>query len=203
MNEILEFIKSGKLESYILGFASPEEVIEVELMVSLHSEVKKELEIIESDLEHYAFDNAISPNPTIKPFILASIDYSDRLFKGEQSFDVPVLNPDSKISDYEQWLDREDMVLPENFHDIYAKIIGYTPQMVSAIVWLKDVNPQEVHDHEFERFLIVEGSCEITFLGNAHHLKAGDFLEIPLHAPHSLTLHPGVICKVILQRVAA
>lgn len=203
MNQISELIKSGKLESYILGFASPEEIVEVELMAKLHPEVKKELNTIETDLEHYAFDNAISPNPTIKPFVLASIDYSDRLSNGENPTSIPVLNADSKISDYEQWLNREEMTLPDDFQNIYAKIIGYTPQMVSAIAWLKDVTLQEVHEHELEKFLIVEGSCEMSFLDKHYSLKAGDYLEIPLKAQHTLTITPGVICKVILQRTAA
>jgi mannose-6-phosphate isomerase-like protein (cupin superfamily) len=60
-----------------------------------------------------------------------------------------------------------------------------------------------VHDNEFEKFLILEGSCTITIEEEAHHLVPGDYLAIPLHKSHQVTITSEIPCKIILQRVAA
>ncbi|MBC7688849.1 MAG: cupin domain-containing protein, partial [Aquabacterium sp.] len=87
--------------------------------------------------------------------------------------------------------------------NIEAKIIGYTPQAITAIVWIKDFAPQEVHDDEFEKFLIVEGSCTITVGQEVTELFPGDFFAIPLYKKHVVKVTSAVACKIILQRIAA
>ena len=63
--------------------------------------------------------------------------------------------------------------------------------------------PQEVHDNEYKKFLIVEGTCDIVIGENAHSLVPGDVLEIPLHTTHFGRVTSSMPCKVILQRIAA
>jgi mannose-6-phosphate isomerase-like protein (cupin superfamily) len=63
--------------------------------------------------------------------------------------------------------------------------------------------PDEIHDNEYEKFLIVEGECDITVGTNVHHLTPGNYFSIPLHATHSVKVTSKTPCKVILQRVAA
>ncbi len=203
MNTVAEFIESGILEMYVLGTASREEAKQVEEMALSHPEILNEIDAINTALEKFAQKNAITPNPTIRPFLLATIDYSERLKKGEKINLPPTLNENSKIEDYKEWLNRPDMVLPDDFKDIHAKIIGYTPQIISAIVWLKNMVPAEAHDDEFEKFLIVEGTCDITIENKVHQLKPGDYLQIPLHASHNVKITSEIPCKIILQRMAA
>ena len=203
MNDILEFIESGILESYVIGLATPQEIIEVEKKVKIHSLVRKEIDIIEKALEKYAFDNAIEPDDIIKSFLMATIDFSDRMKDGERPSFPPLLSQESKISDYSEWLNRQDMILPVDFNNVYAKIISSTPSITTAIVWIKNMVPQEVHHNEFERFLIVEGSCLLTIENIEHHLIPGCFMEIPLHKNHFSKITSEIPCKVILQRIAA
>src|SRR5689334_14379413 len=106
MNKISEFIESGILEQYVLGNATDRETSEVEQMAMAHPEVRKEIEEISKALEHYAMANAVTPDITIKPFLLATIDYTERLEKGESPSSPPILNESSKLSDYASWLDR-------------------------------------------------------------------------------------------------
>ena len=134
---------------------------------------------------------------------MAMIDYTERLNNGEQPSFPPVLNENSTIADYDQWLNRTDSKLPNNFKDFYAKIIGYTPEVTTAIIWINDMAPQEVHQHEFEKFLILEGTCDITIADEVRSLKAGDFLSIPLYKKHDVKITSLNPCKAILQRIAA
>lgn len=198
-----EFIESGILESYILGFASVAEIQKVEDMIAVDSDVRQELHEISIAFEKFALANAIEPDPIIKPFLMATIDYSDRIKNGEVVMSPPALNEASTADDFKLWLSREDMVLPDEASDVFAKIIGNTPEAITAIVWLRSMAPQEAHDNEFERFLIVEGSCEITIEEKVHQLNAGDYLQIPLHKNHHVQVTSKNPCKIILQRVAA
>jgi mannose-6-phosphate isomerase-like protein (cupin superfamily) len=203
MKNVQDYIDSGILELYVLGVTNEEENREIAKMALSYLEVREEIENISTALEEYANQNALTPDPTIKPFLFASIDYTQRLKNGEQASFPPVLNENSRISDYNLWIDRNDIKLPENFKDFHAQIIGYTPEMTTAIIWIKDMAPQEMHKHEFEKFLILEGTCDITIEDKIHSLKAGDYLSIPLYKNHDVKITSLIPCKAILQRIAA
>ena len=200
--KVEEYIKSGILEQYVLGCASASEASEVELMAAADDKVRLEIEAITEALGAYAMGHVMVPNPIIKPFLLASVDYSERMKNGEPVSEPPFLSEKSVIADYAAWLNRSDMI-PRNDEDVYAKIIGYTPQAITAIVWLKDYAPQEVHDNEYEKFLIVEGTCNIIVGEEVNELVPGNYFTIPLHKNHMIKVTSAIPCKVILQRVAA
>lgn len=203
MKKVEEFINSGILEVYVMGIASDDEIKEVQHMLSISSEVKEELAKIELALETYACQNEIEPEITVRPFLMAAIDYTDRLQNGELAERAPMLNEQSQVSEFSHWISRPDMKLPDDFENYFAKIISYTPEAITAIVWINDSVPAEKHDHEYERFLILEGSCEIKVGEKMHVLKAGDYFGIPLHQSHDIKITSTIPCKVILQRVAA
>lgn len=197
-----EYIESGILEQYILGIANDDECKQVELLAATDMAIRHEIQTISLAMEAYAMAHAVEPNPVIKPFLLATIDYTERLKNGEPSTEPPLLHQNSNVTDYAGWLKRSDMTAPGTA-EIFAKIIGYTPQAITAIVWLKSYAPHEVHDDEFERFLIVEGTCDIIVENEVNKLGPGDYFAIPLHKKHMVKVTSDIPCKVILQRVAA
>ncbi len=203
MDKIKEYINSGILEMYVLGMTSLEETEEVMNMASLYEEVRAEIEEISKALEVNSANTSKKPNPTVKPYLMAVVDYTERLKAGETVTFPPLLNKDSKIVDFDQWTSREDMTLPTDAEEMYAKIIGYTPEATTTIAWIKKMTPFEIHHNEFERFLILEGTCDISIGDEVHQMMAGDFIAIPLYIGHSLVVTSDIPCKVILQRVAA
>ncbi len=202
MSSAKEYIESGILELYVLGSASAELSKEIELMADTNPAVRQEITAIEETMEAFAMENAIAPNPVVKPFLLATIDYTERLKKGEPVTEPPLLHEHAVVADYAAWLNRADMVYTGE-ENIYAKIIGYTPKAISAIIWVKDQTPAELHHDEYEKFLVVEGSCNITVGDSMHQLNPGDYFEIPLHKNHVVQVTSKTACKIILQRVAA
>lgn len=203
MSDIRKYVESGILEAYVLGIATPEEQQEVEEMANQHIEVRTAIDAFEENLEKFAMENVTMPDPTIKLLLFATIDYTERIEKGEATSYPQILDEDSRIEDYAQWLNRPDMQLPGDFKDVHATIISHTPHALTLIVWLKYGAPWELHDKEYEKFLIVEGSCAIIIEDTAHQLKAGDYLSIPLHKNHMVKVTSAIPCKVILQRIAA
>lgn len=203
MNKVDDYINSGILEIYVLGMTSAEETAQVNEMAEKHIEVRQEIEEISKALEMDSAKKSFGPNETVKPYLIAVVDYTERLKGGEPMAFPPLLTKDSKVIDFEEWTSRADMILPDDFENMYAKIIGHNTEATTTISWIKTHSPFEVHTIELERFLILEGSCDITIGDNVHSLKAGDFLAIPLHIGHSLVVTSDIPCKVILQRVAA
>ncbi len=197
-----EFIDSGILEQYVLGIASDSECAEVERMAAVNPGIRQEIDEISETLERYAMVNAMEPNPVTRPMLMATVNYSERLKNGEPFSPAPLLHRHSSPEDYTTWLSRDDMSSDDS-EDLSAKIISYTPEVLTAIVWIRKYAPQEVHDKEYERFLIVEGTCDIIVEDEINHLVAGDYFEIPLYKKHVVQVTSSVPCKVILQRVAA
>jgi mannose-6-phosphate isomerase-like protein (cupin superfamily) len=203
MDNISSYINSGILEAYVLGVATSEESTDVEKMALAHPEIKAELDELYIAMEQYAAKHRVQPHSTMKPLLLATIDYSERLRNGEAPGFPPLLNENSKIEDYAEWLNRPDMIPSSKEDEIFLKIIGYTPEATTAIVWIKEMAPDEVHHDEHESFLIVEGTCDITIGDKVHQLVPGDYLSIPLHEDHFVKVTSNVPCKVILERRAA
>jgi mannose-6-phosphate isomerase-like protein (cupin superfamily) len=203
MKKISEYINSGVIESYVFGLATPSEVKELEEMAAANGEIRAAIDEFSQLLEQHCVSNTLEPNPTIKPLLMATLNYIDRMEKGETMSFPPKLDEGSKITDYNEWLTREDMSTPPDFKDIHARIIGHTAEVTTAIVWIKDMAPAESHTNEFEKFLIVEGSCEIMVEKEVYQLVSGDFFAIPLFKSHMVKVTSNIPCKIILQRVAA
>ena len=203
MENLQEYINSGMLEEFVLGLTSEAENIEVRKLSIQYPAIQSEIDSIAESLIAYAEMASPEPDPTIKPMVMAMIDYKERLTGGEVPSFLPELQEHSRISDFEEWLHKKEMTLPEDFEEIYVKIMGFEPAKTTALVWLKHGSPKEIHHAEFEKFLILEGSCDLRIEDKIYSLTAGDYLKIPLHVYHEVKVTSPVPCKVILQRIAA
>ncbi len=203
MKDLKQYLSSGILEEFVLGLTSVEENCEVLRMISEHEEVKDEVNSITNSLLQISELVAPPLDPTIKPMVLAIIDYTTRLQNGEEVTFPPELGEHSSIEDYAQWITRQDLMPHINFDEYDARLIGYTPTMTTALVSIRTGSPEETHHELFEKFLILEGSCDIMIDNTIHSLFPGDYLSIPLHAKHKVQITSLIPCRAILQRVAA
>ena len=203
MKNAEEYIKTGILEMYVLGLTSEEDNLEIAKLADTHVDIKNEIDAITNSLISRAETNAPLIDPTIRPMLMAIIDYTKRLESGERPTFPAILNNNSKVTDYEAWLNRKDMIAPADYDNIFVKIIGYDAKATTAITWIKEGTPYETHKNEYEKFLIVEGSCDIVTDAIVYSLAAGDYLSIPLHVKHQVKITSKIPCKIILQRVAA
>lgn len=72
--DIKEYIESGILESYVLGFASPQEKREVECMSAIYPELKQELTQQQTNIEKFVGTIAVTPPVDLKEKIFAKIN---------------------------------------------------------------------------------------------------------------------------------
>jgi mannose-6-phosphate isomerase-like protein (cupin superfamily) len=203
MKQVSEFIESGVLELYVLGIASAEEKADVLRMAEIHSEIREEIEQISKGIEEYALAQAVQPKPAVKPMLLATIDYMERLKNGELFVQAPVLSPASRKEDFAAWLDSPEMQEPIEYDDLHVKMISANSKATTAIIWLRDMTDYEIHRDEYEHFLILEGACDFIVGEEVHSLFPGDYLAIPLHIPHIAKVTSKEPCKAIVQRIAA
>lgn len=202
MKKLSAFLESGLLELYILGACTEEERRQVQRMADENPEVCRELEVMEQAMEHFARTHALEPNNLIKPIVVSTIDYLERMKQGELPSSPPLLSSTTLASDFASWLNRPDMVLPADAGNIHAKIIGYTPKATTAIIWIRHFTDPEVHHDEQESFLILEGTCHCTVGEIVYTLGPGDYFKVPLHQPHHVRVTSAEPCKAILQRVS-
>ncbi|MEO6303228.1 MAG: cupin domain-containing protein [Bacteroidia bacterium] len=203
MKSLNEYINSGILEMYVLGLTSDEETSEIKKMAIDHSEINDEIVAIAKALMLYSEESVPAIDPTVKPMIMATIDYSERLKNGERPTVPPILTEGTTLKDLAPWLDRKDMALDEELEDFKIKIIGHQPNVMTAIVWIKEATPYEIHNNEYEKFLIIEGTCDIITDESTHSLVPGNYFSLPLHLGHVVKVTSKTPCKVILQRIAA
>jgi len=73
---------------------------------------------------------------------------------------------------------------------------------VKQVLFISKVDvEEEIHDHERESFIILEGECECHIGHDVIRLGPGGFVEIPMYTPHNVkVISPYVVA--ILQRVA-
>jgi mannose-6-phosphate isomerase-like protein (cupin superfamily) len=196
-----ELLQSGLLELYALGQLEGAAHDIVELAITQYPEVARELAQIEQTIFLLAKAHAIAPPLTAKPLLMARLDFRERVRGGEILQPVPLLNPQSKIEDFTQWLERKDLEAPEGFGAMYLKIIGHDREKTTGLLWLRYGAPDETHTDEFEHFLILEGTCDITVGNDVHSFQPGDYFPIPLHINHNVRVTSSIPCRAILQRV--
>jgi mannose-6-phosphate isomerase-like protein (cupin superfamily) len=225
MKNLEEFIASGILELYVLGDTSDEEDAEVLIMSSkFPAEIAQEILEISTALEYLALENAVEPSAKLKESLFSKFNgIAASESKAEQTdtgvakrrapvnkaafpktvrpaSEIPRLTPFSKVEDYTDWFSPEDLIMPEGFKGRHLKLLGHTPEMTTLLICATEIE-SEVHHDEYERLLVIEGTCDIIIEQKVFSFHKGDFIDIPLHKWHDVIIPEGTVCKAILQRI--
>ncbi|QEC67748.1 anti-sigma factor [Panacibacter ginsenosidivorans] len=82
------YIESGVIESYVLGLASADEAAELELLCMQHADIKNAVDEFAALIEANAFNNAVTPPPTVKDKVMLALSEE---FEKEKNKIVPVI----------------------------------------------------------------------------------------------------------------
>ena len=196
-----ELIGSGTLELYALGMLSAEENRGIESEAVRSIEVREELQKIQASLQALAEQQAIAPPESLKRQVVEAIG---RVVKERTDSGLPpVLHAASKASDYASWLNDPAVVRPPDAGPMHIVPLHQSEGEGTGVLWLTLGAPEETHTDEIEKFLILEGTCDVEFNGLVHQLVPGSVLTVPLHTPHTIRITSDIPCKILLQRIAA
>jgi mannose-6-phosphate isomerase-like protein (cupin superfamily) len=182
--DIKAYINSGNLEQYCLNPADEKLRQEVAELCLAYPEIKQELAEIELALERLAQSHAITPDARLKNRVLAALNFFDN-----EKLDLDHLPPTSKYSNYTEWLNAVEHLLPqEPFEDFFMHVLQQDEHIAQMLVVTKLDVPEEIHETEIESFFILKGKCACTVGNEVFTLNPGDHLEIPLHVTHDIKL---------------
>ena len=188
------YIESGVLELYALALLSESEKVEVEQMLAAYPELGKELDKVQASIEKQAMATAIQPPSYLKKIVLDSIDNLQK----EKAMDIDDLPLINKFSVHQNWLNLiggfGQLDLVDGRH---VKVLRQDDKVTQLLVVSETDIEEEVHQDEYESFLILKGECRCTVAGEVRLMKAGDFMEIPLYEPHAVELVSPQVMAVL------
>jgi mannose-6-phosphate isomerase-like protein (cupin superfamily) len=197
----IELIRSGLLEEYVLGTLRSDLMGMVRDAIATDPTVHAEVRQLELALERMALDRAMDPPADVRSRILTAADglLADRLISDRP----PILHPASKAAEYARWIEQPHMVEDPANEDTYFVPFAMNEEALTALVWMRKGAPVETHTDCIEKFLILEGTCNIIIGDKVNPMRAGDYMRIPMHIPHSVVVTSDITCRIIVQRVAA
>lgn len=86
--DIQSYIKSGRVEHYVLGLSSPDDAREIERFAEMYPEFQAEIQAVEESLAKLSEAQAIQPPPALRAKVMEEID---RLVSGQP--DKPKAKP--------------------------------------------------------------------------------------------------------------
>ncbi len=179
------YIESGILELYVLNSLTNDERKGVERMLAMYPELKHELDAIESALESYAKATSVKPPDYLKERIIGAL--------------FPLIN---RFADYKNWLPlikaSDELQLGEDGR--FLKILRQDNHVTQMLIISTTDIEEEIHEDEYESFLILEGECSCKIGDKLTFMRAGDYMEIPLHQSHDVKLVSKRVVA-ILQRI--
>jgi mannose-6-phosphate isomerase-like protein (cupin superfamily) len=195
------------------------------------AEIAGEILAISTALENLALENAVEPSARLKESLFAKITEMAAQGNGAQSAgakpsrrkpavsraavsntdaaavksprpvsEIPPLTYFSKIEDYTDWFSPADLIMPAGFKGRHLKLLGHTPEMTTLLICATAIEG-EVHYDEYERLLVIEGTCDIIIENKVFSFHKGDLINIPLNKWHDVIIPEGTVCKAILQRI--
>jgi mannose-6-phosphate isomerase-like protein (cupin superfamily) len=197
--DVTAFIRSGVLETYILGFASEQESREVENMAALYPEVKQALESTRASMRSYITSNALPPSPGLKTSIMKGVYRQESVLNRRY---VPLL---SETTDWDALIEAIDAnnlnEITPSAGNLFAYALPSTPTVTNFAVWVNTGHEEESHDDFDEYIAIIKGSCVMYFRDKARNYKEGDIIFIPPNVPHKAVItSPGGMFALVQRQ---
>lgn len=193
--------RTERVAQYVLGLMTRQERTALEAQAANEPALRRELDEAQELMAAVVFQEQVMPPPALRKRICETVRNLEAERKAQGR--PPLLHPQSLAADYAAWLDAPNTHYPADAGPLHVVELADREGEITALVWLADGSPEEVHVDVVEKFLILEGSCDITVGNEVHALQPGSYLSIPLHVPHSVRITSAQPCKILLQRIAA
>jgi len=180
------FIQSGIIETYCLGFTSPEENLLVEQMAETFPQVKQEIEKVRASFHHFLQERKIQPSPSVKTAVMYNI-YSQQAVLNKEW--VPLMDQPTDFQRYYDSAEANKLEAPAvSYDNIFVRHLPSTNEIINFAIWAKTGHEEEVHDDMNEFIAILDGSCDMYMEGKI----------IPFEKGQVITLKPGVLHSAVV-----
>ncbi len=193
-----EYITSGIIDSYCMGFTSPDEDIEVEKMAALFNEVQDEIEKNKAALSFHLLNLKLQPSASVKKAVMYTI-YTEQAELHKEF--VPLMHKQADFGKYYQSAAANHLTqVNEPFDNLYAIELPSTIEVKNLAVWVKQGHDEEVHSGMIEYIAILEGSCDMYMLGKKISYTKGEIISIPPGIPHHAVITSQQPMFALVQR---
>jgi quercetin dioxygenase-like cupin family protein len=179
---IKEYIASGIIETYCLGFTSPEENELLQKMAAEHPEVQEEIDRVRKSMRNILKQTEITPRPSVKTAVMNTIYTQQSLANPEY---VPLMHQATDFSRFYQSALANKLRAPsESFENLFTQDLPSTVEIINFAVWAKKGHEEESHSDRKEYIAILEGSCDMLMKGERKSYTKGQIIDIPVDVPH-------------------
>jgi len=193
-----EFIQSGMIETYCLGFTSNEENILVQQMAATHPEVEKEIRRVRESYDNFLQNRQMKPSPSVKKAVMNNIYRQEAVIKKEW---VPLMHEEIDFRRYYESAVANNLKAPsEPFENLFVQELPSTSEVINFAVWAKQGHQEETHDDRNEYLAILEGSCDMYMNGMVTSYAKGEIISIQPHIPHSAVVTSAEPMFALVQR---
>lgn len=193
-----EFIRSGIIETYCLGFTSSEENAMVEQMAAAHPEVQQEIEKQRASFNNFLQKRKIQPSPSVKTAVMRNIYAQQAVLKKEWA---PLMNEPALFRRFYECAKANGLTAPATFYDnLFVQDLPSTKEIINFAVWAKKGHEEEVHNDYNEFIAILEGSCNMYMEGTIKAFTKGGIIAIQPGIPHYTVITSAQPMFALVQR---
>lgn len=179
---VKDYIASGIIESFCLGFTTPEEAEVLKQMAALHPEVQLEMDKVRTSMNNIIKETAIKPRPFVKTALMNRIYAQQSLVHPQY---IPLLHEPVDFERIYESAKVNDLKIPgEFFENIHMQDLPSTTEIINFAVWVKKGHEEELHTDRIEYIAILDGSCDMIMNGVKKAYSKGQVITIPINVPH-------------------
>lgn len=145
--DVKEFIESGIIESVVLGFASEQEIAELQKAAAQYPEVKAEWRAVSDAFEGEASKHAVAAPASVKNAVMSVIEADERAKKpAKASADAPIVSINTSRSGSWKWLAAASVVVSLGLGTLwylnYKEMVNTKEQLAAANTKLESMGQQ-------------------------------------------------------------
>lgn len=193
-----EFISSGLIETFCLGFTSDEENNLVASMAAQHPEVAVEIASVKALLQKAIEQEELKPNPSVKQHVMQRVYEQQATIQPEF---IPLLNKAVDVIRLDEVI-KANPIPPVLADDETLQLfeLPSTREVTNLAAWVRYRQEEEIHENFNEYIAVVQGACTMYFDGEPSHYKRGEIITIPPNVTHHAIITSATPMLALVQR---
>ena len=193
-----EFIQTGLIDTYCLGFTSPEENAMIEKMAATYPEVKEEIERVRNSFKNFIHKRQMQPSPSVKTAVMNGV-YARKAIQYKEW--VPLMHEPIDFSNYVASANANHLKKPvEDFENVFVKELPSNGEIINYALWVKKELKEELHEDCNKYIAILSGSCDVYMNNEKLAYQKGQIISIAAGVLHSFIITSAQPMFALVQK---